>query len=1003
LTVARGSVDSAAGGCSAVDVTEQPRLCGRLEELALLQGHLNGAGDARLVEVAGEAGIGKTALLAAASEAADGLVLSARCLPWSSPMSLQPFADLVRAVLEEDASWAEAAVDGCPPYVRSSMGVLLPELAQDRELPAPLLPDEYARPRLFAAVRAFWIAAASVRSCALVIDDAHWADPTSLDLVEFLLAQPGGELPPLVLTFRTEPPGKAAANAEQLRRIEGAPRVQRVRLFGLSREDTAALIAAATGAEPSVEHANAIFARSEGHPLFATQLATAPPGQLPRALTDLFDAALAALDEDAARLAQGLAVAMRPMELSWLCQVSGLPEDNAQVAVRRLEQHHLLRPATDGRVDLRHALLAELVRARLPDLRRREISGRLAAVMAGSSPAAELATLWGDAGNRDEELSWRVRAATDALQRQAATVATSHWSRALELVASRTDEISAVERLTGLTMAALYSEASEAAELSGDPELAAELALQALEHTDPDDLAGRAEALRRAGPLVGYRTPDRGRKMLDEAIELYQQLPASPGLALAYRRRAFQHKGKGHHDEGAVDIGRGLEVADQHGSPEVRRRLLADSAWSVMEAGDLDGALARMRAAWAIEVSVPDVGGDIFLGICHSDILLKACVPAAEVAAAAAPGLRAIEELSLDEGFRVSVLRSNVAEALMAEGDPDAARDLLGRARIDQITSANWVTGIELVQADLMAGRLEAATARLQEVSALALPGIAFRSETAWREAELWLWSGRHEKAFQRLQEVLGMLSETRESRFSAYPFVLAARAAREWNRRRSSRHPTDRQSPPDSVLHLTRLRDRASVDPFAGPVPADAEAHGAIWAAELAEVELAPAPELWSLAAETWEALPRPHPRAYCLMRYAETLLTTSRARTAAAVALAEAHALARQHRPLREAIVRIAHLGGLTLDLDAQPTRGGTPHDLTSRELDVLRLLVGGLSNAQIGGELFMSPKTASVHVTHILSKLQARTRAHAATIAIAEGLVSAPTGSSPRQPSS
>ena len=512
------------------------RLVGRRDEFALLREHLSGVGDARLAIVSGEAGIGKTWLVAEASAAADGVVLSARSLPWSSPMSLQPFTDLLRAAYETDKSWVNEGVDRCPPYVRSSIVNLLPELSEARDVGVAAGPDEYARPRLFAAVRAFWIAFTSVRPCALVIDDAHWADPTTVDLVEYLLAQSGGHLPPLVLTYRREAPGTAAGIVDRFEHLDRAPGVARVRLFGLSRSETATLIADVTGTEPSIETVNAIFARSEGHPLFAAQLATASPGHLPRALVDLFDHALAALDDHATRVAQVLAVAMRPMEQSWLCEVDGLKARDVENAVRQLEQHRLLRPTLDSRVDLRHALLMELIRSRMPDGRRREISGNLARAMAAgpvgealSASPVELAVLWRDAEHREEELRWRARAAHEAKERHAWTATAEHWRRAIELLATSPDAVAGLEHLTGRTMAEVYSEASEAVHLSGDSDGASDLALLALEHTERDDPMRMAEALRRAGPLVGYRDPARGRKMVDAAIELYQQLPAGCG------------------------------------------------------------------------------------------------------------------------------------------------------------------------------------------------------------------------------------------------------------------------------------------------------------------------------------------------------------------------------------------------------------------------------------------------------------------------------------------
>ena len=350
-----------------------------------------------------------------------------------------------------------------------------------------------------------------------------------------------------------------------------------------------------------------------------------------------------------------------------------------------------------------------------------------------------------------------------------------------------------------------------------------------------------------------------------------------------------------------------------------------------------------------------------------------------------------------------------MAEALIADGDPGAARELLDRAHISQVTSSNWATSVELAETDMLAGDLATAAARLEEVSLLGLPGLGFRSDTASREAELLLWSGTPRRpstgCTSYLRASCRLASHGSAGGCSRSPRgLLASRLGVSCPRKfwahvgevpgRRDRVGGPTRDARGEASRLRQLRDGATVDPFAGPVPADSEAYGAVWEAELSELEGAPAAELWLIAADRWRPLPRPYPHAYCLMRYAETLLTTSRARVAATDAIVHAHALARGHQPLLAAIERVARLGGLRLGVDNQadlavsPQVTAAPSDLTVRELDVLRLLVLGFSNAQIGRELFISPKTASVHVTHILSKLQARTRAHAATIAVGEG---------------
>jgi DNA-binding NarL/FixJ family response regulator len=93
---------------------------------------------------------------------------------------------------------------------------------------------------------------------------------------------------------------------------------------------------------------------------------------------------------------------------------------------------------------------------------------------------------------------------------------------------------------------------------------------------------------------------------------------------------------------------------------------------------------------------------------------------------------------------------------------------------------------------------------------------------------------------------------------------------------------------------------------------------------------------------------------------------------------------------RPLADEIRALAARARLRLP-GSEPVAGVVNGGLTARELDVLQLLVDGRTNEQIGAALFMSPKTASVHVSHILQKLGAANRTEVATLAHRRGLIS------------
>jgi DNA-binding CsgD family transcriptional regulator len=149
--------------------------------------------------------------------------------------------------------------------------------------------------------------------------------------------------------------------------------------------------------------------------------------------------------------------------------------------------------------------------------------------------------------------------------------------------------------------------------------------------------------------------------------------------------------------------------------------------------------------------------------------------------------------------------------------------------------------------------------------------------------------------------------------------------------------------------------------------------------------------PDLWTEAADTWERLERPPLKAYCRWRQAEALAAGGASRAEASAPLAEAHAIATRlgARPLLRELERLAERARLDL---APPELGapGTQHELaaalglTAREAEVLALMARGLTNREIADELVISVKTAGVHVSHILSKLDVPNRVQAAAIA-------------------
>ena len=154
--------------------------------------------------------------------------------------------------------------------------------------------------------------------------------------------------------------------------------------------------------------------------------------------------------------------------------------------------------------------------------------------------------------------------------------------------------------------------------------------------------------------------------------------------------------------------------------------------------------------------------------------------------------------------------------------------------------------------------------------------------------------------------------------------------------------------------------------------------------------------PAAWAGGAKAWLDLGCPHRAAYALWRQAQAQLDAGQPATAAAAALRAAGPAAKGHAPLLAQVRALARAGPHPLQAspatgtDPRPAADPAPYGLTGRELAVLRLVAAGRSNAQIGAELYISPRTAGVHVSNILRKLGVAGRVQAAALAERAGLL-------------
>ena len=638
--------------------TQLTHIAGRRAELATLRTHLEtGTG---LILVTGEAGIGKTTLVTAWAESVrpDVLVATGRCLPLSTEIPLLPITEILRQAYSIDGGRCFAeAIANCPEYVVSSLSRLLPELAEGATLVDPH--DEWSRERLFSAIESVIAALSGRRPFALVIEDLHWADDTSLDLVERLAHRP--EIT-TVGTWRVDDPDVPQSRRAWWHRVRRA--AASLELAPLSREETAAQLRLL---RPAITEAavRRIHARSQGQPLFTEQLAHEESGAPSTFLGDLLDGRIGRLDGDAWRAATVLGIADRPMTEATLARATCLGRDRLTLSLRQLRDSGLL-DASDDSVHLRHPLLAEAARRRLLPGEAADVHRSLAQAMSRDPEAepAEVAAHWQGASDPAEELAWRIRAAQAASARFAGSQAADHWVRALDLwpQGARTAGDPPLRRQE-LVVGAVAAMELAGHERTGKPLLEAALSapegLSDAERADLLRLLARPNSTQFVGGGLGL-------EIVNQSIALFRSLPPSAGLAYALNWKATELEWHGRRSEATTTLAEAAEVASQVGDVTLERAVRAQQTWQQAVLADA-GAVSAIAALAAEHPAGHDPKDDLYLAIRHTDILLMACCPAVAVQTAAQPALDSAGRWNMTS-VRVQVLKAQRRPGLAPGG-----------------------------------------------------------------------------------------------------------------------------------------------------------------------------------------------------------------------------------------------------------------------------------------------------------------------------------------------
>jgi DNA-binding CsgD family transcriptional regulator len=840
------------------------------------------------------------------------------------------------------------------------------------------------------------------------MEDLHWADRSTRDLVAFLAAYLRSSRVLLALTFRSDELHRLHPLRGLLGELARNRRVRRLELPRFTRAELAEQLGELLGAEPPAELVSDVYARSEGNPFFTEELVLAGegggPATLPRSLQEVLLTRVVRLGRGAQLVLQVAAAAGPGVTQPLLAAVTGMGEAELLDALREaVDQQVLLpEPGGDGYV-FRHALLAEAVYGDLlPGERARLHTALAGALEAGVGPegspatrAARLAHHWAAVGDQPRALSASVQAA-DAAER---VYAFAEAQLQLERVLALWDRVPDAQERAGMDRVLLLSRCAEATHAAGDAGRAVELLRQAMPLVDGASRPQRlgllheqlARCLRTLGDPAALEAQQR-------AVRLVPSAP-SPERARVLGSLAELLSLVARFEEARGPAEEALAIAVKVGARAEEASARIALSGPLLALGQADAALAELEVARGLAAEAGDVTVLLRAVTCHCDTLLAAG-RLNEVVTLALDGLQQARRLGMlrRDG---SLMVANAAEALLALGRWDEA-ERVSREGLEVAPPDATSVALPLARAvlELGLGDLDAAKALLATVRSL-LPEPILEPQKSGPLfaglAELALWRGDLERAGELVAE--GSALAAPDPRYAVRLYALGLRVEADRAELARARRPGGEAGDGGAVAARLQRLGQAAASPAAAGQPELAAWH-ATGLAERTRHDGTPDPVAWAAAAAGWERLGQPYRVAYACYRQAEAIMAGSGERNAAAAVLRRAAAITGRlgARSLAAEIRALAQRARLDVTPDAAaPAAGagaptpaaGAQLGLTPRETEVLALVAAGRSNRQIAQALFISPKTASVHVSNIIAKLGVSGRIEAAAVAHRLGL--------------
>lgn len=964
-------------------------LVGRSAELALLEDALVGAGStSTTVLVSGEPGIGKSRLVAELCNravAGGWLVAVGGCSPVTG-LDL-PYGAVVSVL----RSLARGAGDGALQPALRALGVSGAE-------PVPTRPDagELGRTWLFETILERVAGVSSHTPVVLVVEDIQWADRGTLGVIDHLARNLGDCTVLLVCTCRSDALGSDEALRAFAAELVRGVNVRPVELGGLDRAALAAMAADILGAAMPTDRLDQVERLAGGNPFFAEELLAAGD-VVPTGLRDVVMVGVEQLSPTARHALSATSVFGDAVEHRLLAEVVDLEGVELDSALREVVRRGLL--VVDGPgYRFRHDLLRETLYDSLLPGERRRLHGRLARVLdVEPNPdgrlMAELARHWWNAGEWESALRTSLAAADEAMAVYAFDEALGQFERVL----GACDRLGNAEIVGSVDRVEVLGRAADAAYWGGRGERAVAFARVAVELTDADkDPMGAARCWTRLGRNAwAVGDPPGSAEALAEAERLLLEDEPSVELARVQCEQARWLMLMSRYEQAEARCRQAIDTARAVGSRLEEGHASNTLGVALCLLGHPDEGLALLR--WSLEVA-EEVGDPESLNRAYSN-LASCLVDWARLEEAAAVTLDMVAAGEHLEGIRLNGSVFNSADALVRLGRWDEAeamaRDYGG------VPSGNCASNPLMLHVTLalLQGEFDRARPLLEEVGTrtASLTDVQFRGSFHLLDAQLALVEGRFTDASDAIEQAFGLVAGTEDESLSMEICAIGIRAVVDGAvQARAERRRVDDAK---VRLHAAELADKAdeiAERPRRQGLPRLPRTLA--WLAQC-RAEAArtgpPAPQLWQSAADAWESLNEPFGTAYCRWREAEALLAgrSGRERATALVIDAWRTAVSLGAEPLRRDVENLARRARIELEMADEPppaaASAGSDLGLTHREVEVLGRLAAGRTDAQIAEALFISKKTASVHVSNILRKLGVSSRIDAGEIGQQAGL--------------